>query len=154
MSMRMCVSVGPLAMSRSRPSHPKEVTGDSRAGYALLEFLIAFAILVVVLASLLAALSVSVRSDQQAIFLTRATMLAKSKLAAAGQDFPLRPGTSAGRFDNGWEWRAVLRGASDASGETRQVDSLWVEVTVSEGRGTGSRSMTLRSLEIVPRRSP
>jgi type II secretory pathway pseudopilin PulG len=135
-------------------SHANEATGDSQAGYALLEFLVAFTILVVVLASLLAALSVSVRSDHQAIFLTRATILAKSKLAAAGQDFPLRPGTSAGSFGNGWEWRAVLRSNGGAPGESQRVDSLWVEVTVSDGRGNGSQSMTLQSIEIVPRRGP
>lgn len=81
-------------------------------------------------------------------------MLAKSKLAAAGRDFPLRPGTSAGSFGNGWEWRAVLRSAGGAPGENRQVDGLWVEVTVSDGRGSGGQSMTLQSLEIVPRRGP
>lgn len=127
----------------------------AQAGYTLLEFLVAFAILVVVLASLLTAFAVAMRGDRQASFLTFATLLARSKLASAGQDFPLRPGTTAARFDNGYEWRAVVRSYGAVRlGENRQVESLWVDVTVSDPASNGSRSVTLSSLEIAPRSGP
>ncbi|KFC69668.1 General secretion pathway protein I [Bosea sp. LC85] len=143
-------------MSRSSNNARREGASDNaQAGYTLLEFLVAFAILVVVLASLLTAFAVAMRGDRQASFLTFATLLARSKLASAGQDFPLRPGTTAARFDNGYEWRAVVRSyGSVRLGESRQAESLWVDVTVSDPASNGSRSLTLSSLEIAPRSGP
>ena len=143
-------------MSRSiNSARRRGLSGGGEAGYTLLEFLVAFAILVVVLAALLTAFAVAMRGDRQASFLTFATLLARSKLASAGQDFPLRPGTTAARFDNGYEWRAVVRSyGSVRLGENRQVESLWVDVTVSDPASNGTRSVTLSSLEIAPRSGP
>ena len=141
----------------SLTNKPIQATRRSGAqtGYILLEFLVAFAILTMFLASILAAAAVAVRSDRQATFLTRATLLAKSKLAAAGVDFPLRPGTAVADTGNGYEWRAVVRNFSAAGSNQDQLTmGLWVDVTVSDPRSNGSRSLTLSSIEIIPRLRP
>lgn len=152
----MFESFGQPAMSSltNRPIRAARRNG-AQAGFILLEFLVAFAILTIFLASILAALAVAVRGDRQATFLTRATLLAKSKLAAAGVDYPLRPGTTTADVDNGYEWRAVVRNFSaGAASQDQVIVGLWVEVTVSDPRSNGSRSLTLSSVEIVPRLRP
>ncbi|GEO17704.1 hypothetical protein [Microvirga aerophila] len=118
-------------------------------GFSLLEFLIAFTILTLFLTSGLMAVAVAIQGDRQANFLMLASMLAKSKLAAAGIDFPLRPGSTAGRFENGYAWQATVRNyRSIALDKDRRVLGFWVEVTVYEPRSTG-RSFSLGSIEIA-----
>jgi general secretion pathway protein I len=118
-------------------------------GFTLLEFLVAFTILTLFLTSGLMALAVAIQGDRQASFLTLASMLAKSKLAAAGIDFPLRPGSTSGRFENGYAWQATVRNyRSIALDKDRHVLGFWVEVTVYEPRSTG-RSFSLGSIEIA-----
>jgi type II secretory pathway pseudopilin PulG len=133
----------PTRVGRGRPAE---------AGFTLLEFLVAFTLLTVVLASLLAALFVAVRGDSQAAFVTLASSLARSKLAAAGVDFPLRPGVTSAAFENGYVWQAVVRpyGTIDI-GSGRRIDGFWIEVTIADPRSNGRRSLSLSSLEIVPR---
>ncbi len=122
-------------------------------GFTLLEFLAAFTILVLFLASCLMAIAVAMRSDQQAAFLTLGSILAKSKLAAAGVDFPLQPGVASGQFANGYSWRAEVRNLSTISlDDERQVAGHWVEVTVSDPR-FGARTLSLASIEISRGRS-
>jgi hypothetical protein len=76
-------------------------------------------------------------------------MLAKSKLAAAGIDFPLRLGSTSGRFDNGFSWRATVQNyRAVALDKDRHALGLWIEVTVFDPR-SGGRSFTLGSIEIA-----
>jgi type II secretory pathway pseudopilin PulG len=118
-------------------------------GFILLEFLVAFSVLTVFLAAILTGLSVAIRSDHQAAFLTRATMLARAKLAAAGVDYPLRPGTTGAELDNGYVWRADVRTFRSIAAAGRRIQGLSVEVTVSDPRSSGRRSVSLSSIEIV-----
>jgi type II secretory pathway pseudopilin PulG len=118
-------------------------------GFTLLEFIAAFTILTLFLSAGLAAIAVAVRGDRQAVFLTQAAMLAKSKLGAAGIDFPLRPGMTSGRFDNGYVWQAEVRNyRTVAIDEDRRVAGLWVQVTVADPRSS-ARTFSLDSVEIV-----
>jgi hypothetical protein len=120
----------------------------------VLEFLVAFSLLTVVLASFLAALGVALRNDRQAAFMIRASLLAKAKIAAAGIDYPLRVGTTGAIAESGYRWQAVVRSFIPPRGEGGvSVSAFWVEVTVSEPRA-GGRSLTLASLEIVPATRP
>jgi type II secretory pathway pseudopilin PulG len=117
-------------------------------GFTLLEFLVAFTILTLFLASGLTAIAVAIRSDSQTEFLTQASMLARSKLAAAGIDFPLRPGSASGRFHNGYVWQAEVRNyRTVAIDDDRQAVGLWVQVTISDPR-SGARTFSLGSVEI------
>ena len=129
---------------KTRGSGP---SGDR--GFILLEFLVAFSVLTVFLAAILTGLSVALRSDHQAAFLTRATVLARAKLAAAGVDYPLRPGTAGAELDNGYVWRADVRPFRSVAAAGRRIQGLSVEVTVSDPRSSGRRSVSLSSIEIV-----
>jgi type II secretory pathway pseudopilin PulG len=122
---------------------------DAQAGFALLEFLVAFTILTTFLAAMLSALTVAIRGDHQAAFLTLGTELAKAKLAAAGVDYPLQVGVVTGTFENGYRWRAQVRtqGVITAAGG-RALAGYGLEVTVSDPRGNGRRSITLVGFEI------
>jgi general secretion pathway protein I len=118
-----------------------------QAGYALLEFVVAFTILSVFLATILAALSVALRSDKQAEFAMTAVSIAKSRLAAAGVEFPLRPGTTGSTLDNGYAWRATMRPYAAAVLETGlRIEGYWIEVTVSSHAG---RSLSLSAVKIT-----
>jgi type II secretory pathway pseudopilin PulG len=128
---------------------PGAGASPGEGGFVLLEFLVAFSVLTVILAAILTALSVAIRSDHQAAFLTRATMLARAKLAAAGVDYPLRPGTAGAELDNGYVWRADVRTFRSVAAAGRRIQALSVEVTVSDPRASGRRSVSLSSIEIV-----
>lgn len=124
--------------------------GERRSGFALLEFVAAFALLTLFLSAVLAALAMAMRNDRQAAFVTLAGLLARSKLAAAGVDFPLRPGTTAAAFPNGYGWRADVRslGAVEIA-DGRRAAGYEVRVTVSRAPGAGP-SVVLSGVELVP----
>jgi type II secretory pathway pseudopilin PulG len=121
----------------------------AQAGFVLLEFLVAFTMLIVSLSAMFAALMVAIKGDQQAAFLTMGTEFAKGKLAAAGVEYPLISGVSGGTFVNGYAWRVdVRRQGVIASGRGRPITGYRVEVTVSDPRANGRRSVTLVGFEI------
>jgi hypothetical protein len=121
-----------------------------QAGYTALEFLAAFTVLVLFLTAGLTAVGVAIRSDHQASFLTTATALARSKLAAAGIDFPLRPGVVSGNFDNGYSWRAEVRRYRTVGHSEQDVtNAFWVEVTVAPPSSNGRRFLSLGSIELA-----
>lgn len=122
-------------------------TGE--AGFTLLEFLVAFAILVAVASALMAAFAVAVRGDHQAAFTTRATLLARSRLATVGVETPLVPGVSTGRLANGTVWQVAIRpDRTVASGAGRAIGCYWVEVTVFDPDTQGKRQVTLTTYAI------
>ena len=123
--------------------------GRGEEGFALLEFLVAFTMLTMFLAAMLSALAVAIKGDHQAAFLTVATELAKTKLAGAGLDYPLDRGATVGTFENGYSWRVDVRRQGVIPAERgRPVTAYAVEVTVSDPRASGRRSITLIGFEI------
>ncbi|MCC6890679.1 MAG: hypothetical protein IT536_19315 [Hyphomicrobiales bacterium] len=123
---------------------PPQGARASRAGFALLEFLVAFTILAFFLASILVGVAVALRGDDRAEFMTFATTVAKSKLALAGIDFPLAPGVTNGRLGERVAWQAVVRPhGSIVLAPERVLRSYWVEVTVSDSARFGTRSVSL-----------
>ncbi|AWN43730.1 hypothetical protein [Methylobacterium durans] len=124
-----------------------EEARPAEGGFTLLEFLAAFAILTLFLSAILAALAVAIRGDHQAAFLTLGSALAKGRLAAAGIDYPLRPGTTGGVLPNGYLWQAEIgRYARVPLGQDRSAAGYRVAVTVAEPPERGGRSLTLRSI--------
>jgi type II secretory pathway pseudopilin PulG len=122
-----------------------------QAGYTALEFLVAFTVLSLFLTAGIAAVGVALRGDQQATFATLATALARTKLAAAGVDYPLRPGVATGVFTNGYLWRAEVRHfRSIATSESTQIRAFWVEVTVAAPAPNNRRSLSLASVAMAP----
>ena len=127
----------------------RAVRGRRRqAGFTALEFLAAFTVLSLFLTAGIAAVGVALRGDQQATFATLATALARAKLAAAGVDYPLRPGVVTGVFTNGYRWRAEVRPfRSVATSESTWIRAFWVEVTVISNP---QRSLSLASVTLAP----
>ncbi|MER2263865.1 hypothetical protein [Methylobacterium oxalidis] len=124
----------------------REGRSGTQAGFTLLEFLAAFAILVLFLSAILAALAVAIRGDHQAAFLTLGSALAKGRLAAAGIDYPLRQGSAGGVLPNGYLWRADMdRSARVPLDAGRSAAGYRVAVTVAEPPERGGRALTLRS---------
>lgn len=124
-------------------------------GFTLVEFLVAFTVLSLFLTAGLAAVAVALRGDQQAAFVTRATPLARAKLAAAGIDFPLRAGVVMGSFGNGYLWRAEVRSyRSAALNRVASIHAYWVEVTVAEPPGTAGRALSLATIAMAREARP
>jgi general secretion pathway protein I len=125
----------------------------TEAGFTLLEFLVAFAVLTLFLGVGLAGTAVAMRGDGQANFLTRATVIARNKLAAAGVDFPLRPGRAGGALPNGYVWAADMR-RYGPEGKGLAMRGYWVEVTVADPRNNGGRKVSLTTVALAPEVAP
>lgn len=131
----------------------------SRAGFTLLEVLVAFVILSLSLGAVYQAFGIGARNARAAEAYTVAALLAESQLAAVGIEAPLFPGTTEGEFAR-FNWRTVVTPAGEpaapasvaGAGALRKVRSqpaqLYdVVVTVSwggEGRAA-PRMVTLRT---------
>lgn len=115
----------------------------NEGGFTLLETVAAMAVFTLVASALLTGLLTAVRRSEQANFMMIATELARSKLAAAGVDFPLTPGVASGGYANGFSWRADVAALSRAApGGAAFYD---VRITISEAmRG---RAFVLHSVE-------
>jgi hypothetical protein len=82
------------------------------AGFTLVETLAAFTVLTLILVVLLGGLSQMASRGRDAEVMREALRLAKAKLDGIGITEPLSPGESAGRFENGFEWRLRIREAA------------------------------------------
>jgi general secretion pathway protein I len=127
---------------------------DREAGFTLLEFLVAFALLTLFLGAALAGVAVAVRGDRQANFLTQATMLAQTKLASAGVEYPLGSGRTGGELSNGYVWQADMRRYGPVRSRGSPAEGYWVEVTVADPRSNGSRAVSLATVVLVPGAAP
>lgn len=112
----------------------------------MVEFLVAFTLLALFLAAIFAQLSVAIRGDHRAAFLSVATLLARSKLAEAGTAQPLNPGVTTGTFPNGYRWRMVVRPHGRPAGG--QAAAFRIEVTVAGAVDSGGPHLTLEGIEI------
>jgi len=127
-----------------------EVTNVAgQRGFALVEVLVAFVVLVLAMAAISAGLGVALRSDARSQISRAALRIAQSRLEAAGITLPLAPGAREGRAVNGYRWRqtvvALQTGrkslAAGPSGPTQvsseaAVAPYWVEVVVDSPDGT------------------
>lgn len=121
-----------MAASRSK---------DAR-GFALIESLVALAVLALTLVVLLQTTGSAARRLAQAESLSYATLAAQSLLAEAGIAAPLATGTSAGALPDGLAWRQDVARLPDAP------RALAVTITVSDRAGTPL--VTLRTLRLGP----
>lgn len=137
-----CASIGRQGVSRSSPR--------ADAGFALLEFLIAFAILTLFLSAFLTGIAVALRGDRQAHFITRATMIAQTKLAAAGAEYSLRPGSIGGVEPGGYRWRVEIQPYSQRPQTTGPFSAYWLAATVVDPLSNGTRSLTMGTMLLVP----
>lgn len=134
-------------------------TIDGQRGFALIEVLIASAVIALVLGALVAGVTGALRSDRHAETRQRALLVAQSKLEAVGIAEPLQAGTREGDVA-GLHWKQVsTRLAPGSNNAKRQVtatqaqpvsppalDLFWVELSISGGDGT---RLTLAGLKIA-----
>ena len=122
------------------------------AGFTLLETLAAFAILVLVLSGLFVAVSAAIGANARADFVRTAILLTEARLAELGVSEPLAPGTSEGRFANGFVWR---QRATPYQGSTRpqapDAPSLYrIDLTVTPGADANARGGSYSVVTVKP----
>jgi len=130
-------------------------------GFALLEILVAFVILALGLAAILAGVSTAMRSDAKTETGRGALRLAQSRLEAAGVTEALVPGHREGRIGNKYTWRQTVTAIRSAAGSNEPevgktkppavsaVAAFWVEVAVRAGDGTAARLAGLKLEPVV-----
>lgn len=145
-----CASTGSPGRSPS--------TTDRRRGFTLLEVLVAFAVLAVALGVAFEIFATGLRGVRSADALTRAVLIAQSRLAGVGIETELTPGAHDGETDDGTRWRIEIREPPpdpEADGDDRvETPSLPVlldiVVTVSWRDGGGTQSFALRTSRLAP----
>ncbi len=125
----------------------------SRAGFTLLEVLIAFAVMALTLIAAYQLLGTGLRGSARAERVTLALLAAESKLAEIGVSAPLRAGRSGGALGGGYRWRAEVRrrrepAAEASSAAASPVAAYEVSVTVSWG-GRAAESVRLETLRLA-----
>jgi len=123
------------------------------AGFTLFETLIAFAITALALAGMVPIILDTAARAERSSATRVAIMLAESKLAALGSEQPLETGEGSGSFDARYRWTTqigpfrLLSGGAEPNGDIYEVI-----VNVIWGEDVESRSVTLRTLRIAPKR--
>ena len=132
-----------------RPIRP--ITLQSCRGFSLLEVLVAFTILAMLLGALFQVFSGGLRAARAGDSYTRATVIAQSRLAALGVEFPLEEGTSSGSVDDTFHWRVIVRPyVEDALPAGQGIPTpLRVDVEIFWEEGGGARSLSLASMRLA-----
>jgi general secretion pathway protein I len=120
---------------------------SSAAGFALIESLVALAVLAVALAVLLQAAAGSARTLARAEQTSRATMQAESLLASVGTELPLLSGLTRGTLPQGGAWLVEIRPLPDGP-----AASAWrpMVVVVSIEAPDGRVAARLTTLRLAP----
>jgi general secretion pathway protein I len=120
---------------------------DRRAGFTLVEIIVALAILVLSLNVILPAISDALWRTGEAEAQAEAASLARSLLAQAGIAVPLNDGEAAGRLANGYRWnlRALPYGAAN---QLSPVRAYLVTAEVSWDDARQERSLALTTLRL------
>ena len=122
-----------------------------QSGYTLIEVLVAFMILVLALTVLLRIFSGGLRNVSVSSDYATATVIAESRLAAAGIDVPLRPGETSGTEGERFEWTLSVQDYQPRPGyrsAARGVDAYRVTVTVEWPNGDNTRSVALSTVRL------
>jgi len=124
----------------------------SRAGFTLLEVLVALAILALAFGVLLQIFSTGLRTVDTGDVHARAIAVAESVLAGIGPDVPLEPGASGGVNADFYIWNYAV---SPAPGEFVLEDDervFEVVVTVRWGKPPKGGSVELKTLRVAQER--
>ena len=119
-----------------------------RAGFTLIEVLVAFAILALSLAAIFQSIGIGAENTRLSEQHTIAALYAESLMASVGIERPLRSGEDSGELERGYRWTSRTSAiASDQQAPTgKNSPQLFaMELTVSWRDGDADRSVTLRS---------
>jgi general secretion pathway protein I len=125
--------------------------GVRQSGYTLIEVLVAFMILALALTVLLRIFSGGLRNVSVSSDYATATLIAESRLAAAGIDIPLRPGETSGTEGERFEWTVSVQDYQPWPGyrsAAKGVDAYRVTVTVEWPNGDNTRSVGLSTVRL------
>jgi general secretion pathway protein I len=124
---------------------------QSDSGFALVEVLAAFAILSLTLIILFRTIGDGARNMRYVSTKIEALHIAQSKLALAGHELLLQPGTIHGEAAEGYRWMMhITPYQQDGTAESSALRGYWVEVTVSHGADgpQNGPKVTLRTLKL------
>jgi prepilin-type N-terminal cleavage/methylation domain-containing protein len=138
---------------------------QSQRGFALIEILVAFAILAIGLGAISAGIAVAMRSDGRTQTTRVALRLAQSRLETAGILRPLAVGRSEGLTMPNYRWRETITAVQwraepprpPAGGKPEQkaanapLTPFWVEIEVVAADGAVAR---LAALKLAPAARP
>lgn len=122
-----------------------------QSGYSLIEVLVAFMILALALTVLLRIFSGGLRNVSVSSDYATATLIAESRLAAAGIDVPLAPGETSGTEGERFEWTLRVQDYEPWTGyrsAAKAVDAYRVTVTVEWPNGNKTRSVGLSTIRL------
>lgn len=140
----------PAGSSRA-PKRGQAPAGER--GFTLIEAVVAFAIMALVMGTLLGAFGGIIGGSRAARASETALALAEAKLAELGHTAPLERGERRGRFADRYAWRARVepyRLKGPGFDEVPGLAAFRIEVEVSWTTPRGGRSLTLASLRLVP----
>ncbi len=123
-----------------------------QSGYTLIEVLVAFMILALALTVLMRIFSGGLRNVSVSSDYAVATLIAESRLAAAGIDIPLRPGETSGTEGERFEWTVSVQDYQPWPGyrsAAKGVDAYRVTVTVEWPHGDNTRRVGLSTVRLL-----
>jgi general secretion pathway protein I len=125
--------------------------GVRQSGYTLIEVLVAFMILALALTVLMRIFSGGLRNVSVSSDYATATLIAESRLAAAGIDVPLVPGETSGTEGERFEWTVSVQDYEPWPGyrsAAKGVDAYHVTVTVEWPHGDNTRRVGLSTVRL------
>ena len=136
----------------SRPITKCEAISGTSDGFTLLETLVAFAIVVVVLMSVLPAISGAVRVARDADNQTRALLWAESILDTLGHRAFIEEGDDGGVTPDGFGWVVSIRSLAtpqSAGAFPQRLAAFAITVTVRRSQDDSARATTLTTIRLA-----
>jgi general secretion pathway protein I len=125
---------------------------NSKAGFTVVEVVVALTILALALGVLLNVMSNSIRQTGHAGTVAEAGSLAQSLIAKIGTELPLRDGQITGQSDGGFRWRVHIEAYGDGTDRREwpvAAHHILAEVLWSDG--LQDRSVVLSTLRLGPK---
>lgn len=136
----------------TQPPYRNEPLDGNDAGFAILEVLVALAILAIALGVLLAVFADGIRRQGRAEELAEATLHAQSLLARVGADVPLKVGLTTGALSNGMRWQVRVERYGNAPDRKAWGGGAYrVVVDVLEDGGQNGPLVNLTTLRLGPK---
>lgn len=107
--------------ARARLCGQKRPKRRASRGFSLLEILVAFTVFSLITAVAMQIFSQGVNNAGVADRYARATMIAESKLAAAGIEEALKAGVTSGKTDDDFAWQVTIRRYEDPAPRDQQA---------------------------------